>query len=550
MSLLEEKVHLMKAGKIVEMTEEEKQAAEEKELMEAWTQDKALMSVQELATGVSYNKPMPSSWSPPSWAVNWEDDHAARIRRRMLIEVEGTNPPPPLTKFEAMRLPKPILGYLAERSIVSPTPIQIQGIPTILSGRDMIGVAFTGSGKTLVFVLPLVLFALEEEMRMPVTGGEGPIGLVLNPSRELARQTYNIAKAIAASLVTPVAQRARAASGAPPYPEIRCMLCMGGIKMGPQLSLLDKGIHAVVATPGRLLDMLGKKKFNLDNCRYICLDEADRLISMGFEEALRDLLSFFKAQRQTVLFSATMPANIQSFAQTALISPIIVNVGRAGAASMDIIQEVEFCLEPEKIVYLLSCLEKTAPPALVFAENKRDVDAIHEYLLLKGVEAVSIHGDKSQEEREEAIDFFFQGKKDVLVATDIASKGLDFPAIQHVINYDLPEEIENYVHRIGRTGRGGKTGVATTLINRSNSVVSLMDLRALLIEAKQRIPPILLGSAGLLPPIPKTASGKIKGCAFCGGPGHRITECPQLEARSSTMAASHSRNMERSAREY
>ena len=168
---------------------------------------------------------------------------------------------------------------------------------------------------------------------------------------------------------------------------------------------------------------------------------------------------------QTLLFSATMPKKIQNFARSALVRPVTVNVGRAGAASMNIVQEVEFVEHEAKIVHILDCLRKTAPPVLIFAERKADVDAIHEYLLLKGCAATAVHGGKDMEDRLRAVAEFKQGRKDILVATDVASKGLDFPEIQHVINYDMPEDIENYVHRIGRTGRGKHTGTATTMVN-------------------------------------------------------------------------------------
>ena len=178
-----------------------------------------------------------------------------------------------------------------------------------------------------------------------------------------------------------------------------------------------------------------------------------------------------------------------------------------------------------RIVYLLECLQKTAPPVVVFCERKGDVDDIHEYLLLKGVEAVSIHGGKDQAERNEAIAQFKTGRRDVLVATDIAAKGLDFPDIQHVINFDMPSEIENYVHRIGRTGRCGKTGVATTFINKTVEPSALLDLKHLLIEAKQRVPPVLQVLEE--PEVP--AGQEDVGCAFCGGLGHRITDCPKRD---------------------
>ncbi|KAJ2089885.1 DEAD-box ATP-dependent RNA helicase 35, partial [Coemansia sp. S100] len=399
-----------------------------------------------------------------------------------------------------------------------PSPIQMQGLPVALSGRDMIGIASTGTGKTMAFSLPLIMLALEEESRMPLVQGEGPIGLIVCPSRELARQTYEGLLAIAAALTE---------NG---YPELRAILAIGGISMQEQFHTLSKGVHMVVATPGRLQDMLGRGKINLDLCKYMCMDEADRMIDVGFEEEVRNIMSYFKYQRQTVLFSATMPKKIQDFARSALVRPVVVNVSRAGAANMDIIQEVEYVKPETRIVYLLECLQKTPPPVVIFAENKNDVDDILEYLLLKGVEAVAIHGSKDQEEREYAMRSYREGKKDVLIATDVASKGLDFPEIKHVINFDLPKEIENYTHRIGRTGRAGKTGVATTFINMNSSEQVLLDLKHILLEAKQRVPPVLFSIAD---PTDKyrLADGTLDtsvGCAYCGGLGHRILDCPKL----------------------
>ncbi len=215
------------------------------------------------------------------------------------------------------------------------------------------------------------------------------------------------------------------------------------------------------------------------------------MIDMGFEDDVRNIMGFFKQQRQTLLFSATMPKKIQDFAEQSLIRPVIINVGRAGAASLDIIQEVEYVKQEAKMVYLLECLQKTAPPVIVFSDNKNEVDDIQEYLLLKGVEAVAIHGSKTQDEREYAIRAFKSGQKDVMVASGVASKGLDFNEIQHVINYTMPKEIEDYVHQIGRTGRSGKTGIATTFVNANTQEQTLLDLKYLLMEAKQRIPPFL-----------------------------------------------------------
>mmetsp|Transcript_23880 Transcript_23880/g.51961 ORF Transcript_23880/g.51961 Transcript_23880/m.51961 type:complete len:270 (-) Transcript_23880:2637-3446(-) len=228
-------------------------------------------------------------------------------------------------------------------------------------------------------------------------------------------------------------------------------------------------------------------------------------------------------------FSATMPKKIVDFAQTSLIRPITVNVGRAGAANLDVTQEVEYVRPESKIVHILQSLQKSPPPVVIFSSNKKDVDDIYEYLLLKGVEAVAVHGGKSQEERLAAIKAFKTLEKDILVATDVAAKGLDFPDIKHVINFDMPSEIENYVHRIGRTGRGGKTGIATTFINNSIDPSILLDLKHLLREAKQSIPPVLMELEDPEDPAGGAATDSDVSCSYCGGLGHRITNCPKLQ---------------------
>ncbi|CAN8307704.1 unnamed protein product [Cochlearia groenlandica] len=522
----------MKRDVVGEVFATEKIIEQEKEMMETLISDnkKTLMSVGELAKGITYKEPLLTGWKPRCRARRMSNKQRGLIRKQCHIVVDGEDIPPPLKKFKDMKFPEAVVDTLKAKGIVKPTPIQVQGLPVVLSGRDMIGIAFTGSGKTLVFVLPMIMIALQEEQMMSVGPGEGPIGLVICPSRELARQTYQVIEQFVAR----------------GYPQLRSLLCIGGVDTRSQLDVVKKrGVHIVVATPGRLKDMLAKKMMNLDACRYLVLDEADRLVDLGFEDDIKQVFGHFKSQRQTLLFSATMPARIQMFAKSALVKPVTVNVGRAGAANLDVIQEVEYVKQEAKIVYLLECLQKTPPPALIFCEKKADVDDVHEYLLLKGVEAVAIHGGKDQQDREDAISWFKSGKKDVLVATDVASKGLDFPDIQHVINYDMPAEIENYVHRIGRTGRCGKTGIATTFINKNQNETTLLDLKHLLQEAKQTIPPVLanklddpMEEAGETETI-ANASG-VRGCMYCGGLGHRIGDCPKLEHHK-TVAISNSR---------
>ncbi|PAV62618.1 hypothetical protein WR25_10415 isoform B [Diploscapter pachys] len=474
------------------------------------------MAVAEFAKGIVYTEPFTTGWRPPSHIRHQGESDFAAFRRRRGISVEGQSCPPPIGSFLEMKFPQCLLTTLRKKSIKVPTAIQMQGIPVALSGRDMIGIASTGSGKTLTFALPMVMFCLEQEYGLPFQKGEGPYALIIVPSRELARQIHDV--------VTDLFDALQGAG----LPRLTAALCIGGVPVREQAQeFRSGGIHVCVATPGRLSDMLSKKMFNLQICRYLVLDEADRMLDMGFEEEIKSIFSFFKDQRQTLLFSATMPKKIQNFAKSALVKPIVVNVGRAGAASLNVLQEVEYVRNEEKLVRILECLQKTSPKVLIFAERKIDVDNIYEYLLVKGVEVASIHGGKDQSDRHQGIEAFRRGEKDVLVATDIASKGLDFANIEHVINYDMPEDIENYVHRIGRTGRSGKKGMATTFINRKADLSVMQDLKQLLVEAGQQLPAFLRELADEAEPI-ENDQGDEKGCAYCSGLGHRITNCPKL----------------------
>ena len=440
------------------------------------------------------------------------------MRKALHVIVQGKDIPPPVTRFTDFKLPRVLLKHFEKKGIVIPSAIQAQGLPVALSGRDLVGIAYTGSGKTLVFALPALMWSLQEEARCPLRPGEGPIAVIMAPSRELARQTADQCR-----------EFAEVCAQDPKYPAVRVMCCIGGEPIRAQMEVLAQGCHIVVATPGRLLDHLDKYRMNLSLCKYIALDEGDHMLdARGFEEELTSIQAYATRQRQTLLFSATMPEKVQAFARSSLLDPIVVNVNRAGAASLDIAQHVQYVQDDSKMVALLPTLQKTAPPVIIFAENKRDVDDINEYLLLKGVAATSIHGDKSQPERAAAIDAFRAGDKDVLIATDVAAKGLDFPSIQHVINYDMPTEMETYIHRIGRTGRSGKTGTATTFVNARVPESSMLELKHLLMEAKQVIPPVLAAiddpdEAAFLAGVDKRMT-----CPYCSG-FHRLSDCPRAK---------------------
>lgn len=492
---------------------------EEEKLIAAVNQSYSapLKAVHEIAKGVAYSRNEGTSWRVPKKYSTLTMSECQDLRSRLLIDVSGSDVPPPILSFEDMGFPWEVLEALASKGISKPSQIQMQGLPVILMGRDLIGLAFTGSGKTIVFVLPMIMFSLEAERSLPFKAMEGPHSLVLCPSRELALQIKRIIDEFLEFF-------RRSTAG---YPELRVSCIIGGESPLQQLEAYRRrGVHMMVATPGRLADLLKRKKVTLQQCLYFCMDEADRLTEHGFEEHVRFIFDSFYERRQTVLFSATMPRKTQEFAQTALIEPVVVNVGRAGAANLRVIQEFEYVRQERRLVSLLSCLQKTAPKVLIFTENKKDVDEIHEYLLIKGVNAVAIHGGLTQEQRSRSIEQFRSGEMDVLVGTDVASKGLDFANIQHVINFDMPKEIENYVHRIGRTGRGESVGVSTTFIDSSLPEALLCDLKALLVEAKQEIPPFLEQFDTTYTSIQEI--GGVRGCAYCGGLGHRIAQCTKL----------------------
>ena len=263
-------------------------------------QTNALQAASELAEGVKYKSSLPTGWRCPKKIVKEGEVEWEKIRKKWHILVEGKNCPPPIRSFTDMCYPKPILEALKKKNVKRPTPIQMQGLTVALSGRDMVGIAFTGSGKTLSFSLPLVMAALEEEARMPLVPGEGPVGIVLAPSRELARQTYEV-----------VIEFCTALNESDQCPGIRAQLLIGGESARDQLiPFREKGVHCVVATPGRLRDFLKKRSINLDICRYICLDEADRMLDLGFDEEVGEIMNHFHHQRQTILYSATFPKKV------------------------------------------------------------------------------------------------------------------------------------------------------------------------------------------------------------------------------------------------
>ena len=363
--------------------------------------------------------------------------------------------------FEELALSEPILLALRAAGYSAPTPIQVQSIPVLLAGRDLCGTAQTGTGKTAAFALPIL-------QRLATTAGTGGIrALILAPTRELAAQIGEAFDAYGRNL-----------------PAITCAVVYGGMGMRAQRRAITAGVDVLVATPGRLLDLCGQGVVRLDKVECFVLDEADRMLDMGFIADVRTLVKRLPARRQTVMFSATLPKDIEKLAAQILRNPARVSVARASAVAERIEQYVYFVEQPGKRAKLIELLaDPRITSAIVFARTRHSADRIAASLSAANIRASAIHSDKAQIERTRAMAAFSRGDTRVLVATDIAARGIDIDGISHVINYDLPNVAESYVHRIGRTARAGAAGVAISLCA-TDELPYLQDIERL---TRQRI---------------------------------------------------------------
>ncbi|XP_024919347.1 DEAD-box helicase 3 X-linked a isoform X4 [Cynoglossus semilaevis] len=422
------------------------------------------------------------------------------------VEATGNNCPPHIESFHDVDMGEIIMGNINLTRYTRPTPVQKYAIPIIKAKRDLMACAQTGSGKTAAFLLPVLSQIYTEgpgdALQAAKSSGQEngrygrrkqyPISLVLAPTRELALQIYDEARKFAYRS------------------HVRPCVVYGGADIGQQIRDLERGCHVLVATPGRLVDMMERGKIGLDYCNYLVLDEADRMLDMGFEPQIRRIVEQDtmppKGMRQTMMFSATFPKEIQILARDFLEDYIFLAVGRVGSTSENITQKVVWVEELDKRSFLLDLLNATVIPSevqeavtestekvgkdsltLVFVETKKGADSLEDFLYREGYACTSIHGDRSQRDREEALHQFRCGQCPILVATAVAARGLDICNVKHVINFDLPSDIEEYVHRIGRTGRVGNLGLATSFFNDKNSNIT-KDLLDILVEAKQEVP--------------------------------------------------------------
>jgi len=349
--------------------------------------------------------------------------------------------------FEDFDLIDPLLDAIDEEGYDTPTAIQARTIPALLEGRDCLGCAQTGTGKTAAFALPILQHldaASERRGRRPIRA------LILSPTRELAAQIGERLEAYGRFL------------------HLRHVVIFGGVGQGPQVSALRRGVDALVATPGRLLDLIGQGHVDLSRVEFFVLDEADRMLDMGFIHDIRKVLRLLPAKRQNLLFSATFPPSIVSLASGFLSDPVRVDVAPKLVAVDRIAQKVMFVAKPNKRRLLAELLDDPAVyQAIVFTRTKHGANRLVKQLRQVDIGAEAIHGNKSQSARKRALDAFRDGDLHVLVATDLASRGLDVEAVTHVFNFDLPNEPESYVHRIGRTGRAGRDGIAISFCDAS-----------------------------------------------------------------------------------
>lgn len=344
--------------------------------------------------------------------------------------------------FKELNIAEPILRTLEEKGYLNPTPIQEQAIPHVLNKKDLLGLAQTGTGKTAAFSIPIIqqlYLNRNKEQRRQIKA------LILTPTRELAIQISDCIQEYAK------------------YTGVRHAIIYGGVKQTEQVNALKAGVDILVATPGRLLDLMNQGHVRLNAIRHFVLDEADRMLDMGFIHDIKKLLPLLPKEKQTLLFSATMPQAIATMSKTILRNPVKVEVNPTSSVVDTVDQYIYFVEKNEKKELLIDVLVKNKlHSALIFSRTKHGADKIARLLCKAGIGSEAIHGNKSQNARQRALTNFKSNKTRVLIATDIAARGIDIDKLELVINYDLPDVPETYVHRIGRTGRAGNTGTALT----------------------------------------------------------------------------------------
>ena len=421
-----------------------------------------------------------------------------RLRSQFSVLVAGQDVPCPIKSFRSMRLPKELRNSLKLVGIQRPTGLQIQGLPVVLSGRDSLLLSISREGKTCIFVLPIIIACIQEELKLKFISGEGPLALIIVPSRELAQQIYDFIQTLVSSFRT--------------YPNLNLVLCTGGMDLQGQVQAISQGVHIIISTPGRLSDMFSKDIISLKMCKFLVIDEADRLLDLGFDEEVKSVMNKSSFNLQVILSSPTLPKRMQDFATNFLKNPIYVSADRNGLQKLKIVQYSHWTPEGQKLIKLLEALLKTEPPVLVFCENKAESDKLEEYLNNKKIKCASLHGGKAQTLRSKAIRDFNRKKVDVLLATDMAAKGLSFKDIQHIVNYDLPKDLESYIQRVCRSNT---KAVVSNFVDTKADKAFLKELTGFLAAMGDRTPSFLSEYSSLLE----------ETCEICKNPGHSKLFC-------------------------
>lgn len=443
---------------------------------------------------------------PPELSEMTEEEVADLRLELDGIKIRGMDAPKPVQKWSQCGLGVQSLDVIQKLGYDRPTSIQSQAIPAIMSGRDVIGVAKTGSGKTIAFLLPMFRHIKDQR---PLESLDGPVGLVMTPTRELATQIHKECKPFLKAL------------------NLRAVCAYGGAPIKDQIADLKRGAEIIVCTPGRMIDLLAANSgrvTNLKRVTYIVLDEADRMFDMGFEPQVMKILANIRPDRQTVLFSATFPRQMEALARKTLAKPVEIVVGGRSVVAPEITQIVEVRSEETKFVRLLELLgnlyaeeQNSDDRTLVFVDRQESADGLLNDLMRKGYPCQSIHGGKDQIDRDDAIHNFKAGVVPVLIATSVAARGLDVKQLKLVVNYDAPNHLEDYVHRAGRTGRAGNTGTAVTFVTPDQERYSL-DIAKALKQSGQDVPEALQDLMDSFIDKVKTGKEKISGSGF-GGKG-------------------------------
>lgn len=421
--------------------------------------------------------PEVQKWHPAE-VTRWRKENNDIQVKRTFEDKPGLKPiPNPVRTFEqAFQQYPDILKEIYKQDFKTPSPIQSQAWPILLRGDDMIGIAQTGTGKTLAFLLPALIHI--DGQKIPKDQREGPIVLIMAPTRELALQ------------IDKEVSKYR-------YKDIKSVCLYGGGDRKEQIKAVAKGVDIVIATPGRLNDLVMARHLNIINFSYIVLDEADRMLDMGFEPQIRKSLFDVRPDRQTVMTSATWPNGVRRLAESYMQDPIQVNVGSLDLAAVHTVtQQIQFVEEDDKEAALLDFLDNmdANDKVIIFCGKKATASHISSDLAVKGIPCQSLHGDRDQSDREAALEDMVEGAVNILIATDVASRGIDIKDLTHVVNFDFPRHIEEYVHRVGRTGRAGRTGVALSFVSRKDWAHA-RDLMKILDEASQEIPDELVQMA-------------------------------------------------------